>query len=115
MSLIIFVLYGHGPILNYKDNNLITKLLTCRDNKDLLSVCQFYLVVDQKLPDKKVADGEKSFPTERNHETGTNPFLPQNLSPARQNLRLAVHSGIFDRSSPTTSADPWRNNLCKDR
>ena len=39
MSVIIFVLYGHGPILNYKDNNLITKLLTCRDNKDLCFLC----------------------------------------------------------------------------
>ena len=55
---------------------------------------------------------------ERNPKTETNPFLPQNLSGGDggakiYRLRLLLASSI-DPWSPT-SADPWRNNHCKDR
>ena len=62
-----------------------------------------------------MADGEKSHPIERNQETGTNPFLPQDLSWRAKiyGLRLKLASSM-DRRRQQPS-DPWRNNLSKDR
>ena len=56
------------------------------------------------------SDGEKS-------QDGDESFLAaksQRRWWRRQNLPLAAPFGIFDWSSPT-SADPWRDNHCKDR